>query len=475
MALQTDIYWATQLNAKYYIYRPVSLSDNPTDYNKWTEMTPEEKADFDNKLSSGLNIIMCYVDKTMVDTQVLAWYKKDGTAYKKYEGNNWQTITDTTETDALKDTNKNLILVVKSDKVAELKSFESKAIKVAYYLIRHGFSCANVKKREQTVPFMHKLLEDPLLHKIGIAQSMFLGYALKKLNISLDAICSSQLQRAAQTAHCINLGIEAESKESSIKKIYLLPNINEVGIGKDNSPTAYKQVIKTNTFQGPPEIVDTCDPSQTEEQCTTELEIKKETFLLELGKRILPVLKDISSAKTDITIGIVVHQNLLQKIKDVVFPNSGLLEKFENTSTLVIPNVSYLVNDNFTRINSQTTTDKFNNATQIDWGTFDITTPSFSYIKPAYPLQPEEYLLDENALCDETKNTFQFNINNEDVTSLYNTLTSEIQQSADLKTIVTSFNGIINLPTQKSQLLNQYLTDNLVSLTSKLASISQNP
>ena len=149
MALQTDIYWATQLNAKYYIYRPVSLSDNPTDYNKWTEMTPEEKADFDNKLSSGLNIIMCYVDKTKVDTQVLTWYKKTGDTYRKYEGNNWQTITDTTETDALKDTNKNLILVVKSDKVAELKSFESKAIKVTYHLIRHGFSCANAKKNNR--------------------------------------------------------------------------------------------------------------------------------------------------------------------------------------------------------------------------------------------------------------------------------------------------------------------------------------
>jgi len=91
---------------------------------------------------------------------------------------------------------------------------------IEVYLCRHGYSEANKakysKKERDTFEFdPNGKIQDPILHSIGMTQSMRLGYELAEKKIEIHGFCCSQLFRAIQTACLIKKHYENKWNNAS--------------------------------------------------------------------------------------------------------------------------------------------------------------------------------------------------------------------------------------------------------------------
>lgn len=90
-----------------------------------------------------------------------------------------------------------------------------------FYFVRHGYSCANLKKYKKKT-FEQKFFQDPHLTNWGIIGSILAGLELKKKlsNIKFDKYMCSPLLRTWETAGCM-------LSSPNIKKVWVGPYLRE--------------------------------------------------------------------------------------------------------------------------------------------------------------------------------------------------------------------------------------------------------
>jgi broad specificity phosphatase PhoE len=150
------------------------------------------------------------------------------------------------ESPEIKKINDNMaeINALKSTFIEDLSEWENKhetlTVKVLY--IRHGYSCANAARNEQSKIAkklsLHALISDPSLHPQGIQQALALGEDFRPFvaNQGLDIIFTSQLYRAIQTGLLLRHRI-VQDKDKTVIPLHIVPYIVEVARSRDNRPS----------------------------------------------------------------------------------------------------------------------------------------------------------------------------------------------------------------------------------------------
>ena len=120
-----------------------------------------------------------------------------------------------------------------------------------FYFIRHGYSCANLKKDKKRI-FDQKFFQDPHLTNWGIIGSIIAGLELKKKlgYIKFNQYCCSPLLRTWETASCM---LSSPIPKHILVAPYLrekLPNIlgDIITTQNDNPRSYHHNLIKYNKF-----------------------------------------------------------------------------------------------------------------------------------------------------------------------------------------------------------------------------------
>lgn len=135
------------------------------------------------------------------------------------------------------------------------------SITVNVYYVRHGYSCANLKRNTASGfrKFLksHTFVSDPSLAPLGIKQAEELGKNIAEFvtdERKVDLVCTSQLYRAIQTGLLLRAALPSEQQIP----LHVVPYLCEEGITFDNQPDKFEKITeedkKTMATNGPVEI-----------------------------------------------------------------------------------------------------------------------------------------------------------------------------------------------------------------------------